>query len=110
MAVDAVMGCNHHSFHTERVKSDSVSQEASSDSSYESEKDEGDVSPEVDMIDIGVDGSLFEFFPGFEDHIRTALREVPAIGALGEKRIQMGTAPDGSGVGAALIAWASKKT
>ncbi|KAI6778183.1 uncharacterized protein J7T54_002718 [Emericellopsis cladophorae] len=110
MALGTVMGCIHHFFHTEKVKSDSTSQEVSSDLSYSSEEGKWDVSSEVDMIDIGVDGSLFEFFPGFEDHVRTALREIPAIGPLGEQRIQMGTAPDGSGVGAALIAWASKKT
>ncbi|KAG9249457.1 glucokinase [Emericellopsis atlantica] len=109
MALGAFVSCVHHSFHPERVKSDSVSQEASSDLSYNSDKGKEYVSQEMDIIDIGVDGSLFEFFPGFEGHIRTALREIPAIGPLGEERIQMGTAPDGSGVGAALIAWASRK-
>ena len=57
-----------------------------------------------DFVDIGVDGSLVEYYPGFEDHIRTALREIPEIGAAGEKRIRIGIAKDGSGVGAALIA------
>jgi hexokinase len=57
-----------------------------------------------DMIDVGVDGSLVEFYPNFEEHIRDALREVPEIGAQGEKRIRIGIAKDGSGVGAALIA------
>lgn len=56
-------------------------------------------------IDIGVDGSLFEHFPGFEDNMRAALREIPAIGLGVEQRITMGTAKDGSSVGAALIAW-----
>jgi hexokinase len=55
-------------------------------------------------VDIGVDGSLVEFYPGFEAHIRTALREVEEIGEAGEKRITIGIAKDGSGVGAALIA------
>jgi hexokinase len=63
----------------------------------------GDV-PEEDIIDIGVDGSLVEFYPGFENHIREALREVDDIGEKGEKRIRIGIAKDGSGVGAALIA------
>ncbi|KAF2116630.1 hypothetical protein BDV96DRAFT_598511 [Lophiotrema nucula] len=63
----------------------------------------GDV-PEEDVIDIGVDGSLVEFYPGFEDEIRQALREIPEIGDAGEKRIRIGIAKDGSGVGAALIA------
>jgi hexokinase len=56
------------------------------------------------MIDVGVDGSLVEFYPNFEEHIRQALREVPDIGEQGEKRIRIGIAKDGSGVGAALIA------
>jgi hexokinase len=57
-----------------------------------------------DMIDVGVDGSLVEFYPNFEEHIREALREIPEIGTQGEKRIRIGIAKDGSGVGAALIA------
>ncbi|KAH7311448.1 hexokinase [Stachybotrys elegans] len=57
-----------------------------------------------DIIDIGVDGSLFEFFPGFEGNLRIALREIPAIGPSNEPKLRMGTAKDGSGVGAALIA------
>ncbi|KAF2741132.1 glucokinase [Polyplosphaeria fusca] len=63
----------------------------------------GDV-PEEEVIDIGVDGSLVEFYPGFEDHVRQALREVEEIGTEGEKRVRIGIAKDGSGVGAALIA------
>ncbi len=57
-----------------------------------------------DIVDIGVDGSLVEFYPGFEEYIREALREIPEIGPAGEKRIRIGIAKDGSGVGAALIA------
>jgi hexokinase len=57
-----------------------------------------------DTIDIGVDGSLVEFYPGFEEHMREALREIPEIGPAGERRITIGIAKDGSGVGAALIA------
>jgi len=57
-----------------------------------------------DTVDIGVDGSLVEYYPGFEDHIRGALREIPQIGVQGERRIRIGIAKDGSGVGAALIA------
>ncbi len=57
-----------------------------------------------DVVDVGVDGSLVEFYPGFEDYMREAFREVPEIGEKGEKRIRIGIAKDGSGVGAALIA------
>lgn len=64
---------------------------------------------EDDVVDIGVDGSLVEFYPGFEDGIRGALREIPEIGEAGEKRIRIGIAKDGSGVGAALIALIAAK-
>ncbi|CAD6593173.1 MAG: glucokinase [Alectoria sarmentosa] len=57
-----------------------------------------------DVVDIGVDGSLVEYYPGFDDYVREAFREMPEIGAEGEKRIRIGIAKDGSGVGAALIA------
>ena len=57
-----------------------------------------------DTVDIGVDGSLVEYYPGFENYIREALREIPGIGIEGEKKIKIGIAKDGSGVGAALIA------
>jgi hexokinase len=59
---------------------------------------------EDDIVDIGVDGSLVEFYPGFEGYMREALRAVDGIGAAGERRIRIGIAHDGSGVGAALIA------
>lgn len=57
-----------------------------------------------DVIDVGVDGSLIEFYPNFEGHLRDALREVPEVGPTGEKKIRIGVSKDGSGVGAALIA------
>lgn len=56
------------------------------------------------IIDIGVDGSLIELYPGFEAYLRSALRDVLEIGPSGEERIKMGFARDGSGVGAALMA------
>ncbi|KAF2149752.1 hypothetical protein K461DRAFT_314856 [Myriangium duriaei CBS 260.36] len=71
----------------------------------------GDKQPEEDeIVDIGVDGSLVEFYPGFEDYVREALREIEGIGAWGEKRIRIGIAKDGSGVGAALIALVADRT
>ena len=60
-----------------------------------------------DVIDVGVDGSLVEYYPNFEEMIREALREIPEIGPMGERKIQIGIAKDGSGVGAALIAWSA---
>ena len=64
---------------------------------------------EEEIVDIGVDGSLVEFYPGFEDEIREALRATEGIGAIGERRIRIGIAKDGSGVGAALIALVAAK-
>ncbi|KAA6414325.1 MAG: glucokinase [Lasallia pustulata] len=85
----------------ENADSVTVTEEAKSSTAIaEAEKEVG----EEDVIDIGVDGSVVEYYPGFEDFIREALREVPEIGASGERRIRIGIAKDGSGVGAALIA------
>ncbi|KAI0104378.1 putative glucokinase [Daldinia grandis] len=55
-------------------------------------------------IDIGVDGSLVEHYPFFRDMIYEALAVIEGIGPEGAKRIRIGIAKDGSGVGAALIA------
>lgn len=55
-------------------------------------------------IDIGVDGSLVEHYPYFRDMIFEALRIIDGIGEEGAKKIRIGIAKDGSGVGAALIA------
>ncbi|WEW56741.1 glucokinase [Emydomyces testavorans] len=62
-----------------------------------------------DIIDIGVDGSLAEFYPGFEKYIREAWREIPEIGEVGDKKIHIGIAKDGSGVGAALGALVARQ-
>ncbi len=50
-----------------------------------------------------------EYYPGFEEYIREALREVEGIGEAGERRVRIGIAKDGSGVGAALIALVAGK-
>lgn len=62
-----------------------------------------------ELIDIGVDGSLVEYYPNFIEYIREALREIPEIGAAAENKIRIGIAKDGSGVGAALIALVASK-
>ena len=59
-----------------------------------------------ETVDVGVDGSLVEYYPEFEELMREALREIEGIGEE-EKKIQIGIAKDGSGVGAALIAWSA---
>ncbi|TQV93590.1 glucokinase [Cordyceps javanica] len=55
-------------------------------------------------IEIGIDGSLFEHYPRFEEEIRRALRALPGIGPEGEARVKIGLTKDGSSLGAALIA------
>lgn len=64
---------------------------------------------EDEIVDIGVDGSLVEHYPGFRDYIREALRAIEGIGPVGERKIRIGLAHDGSGVGAALIALVAAK-
>ena len=58
----------------------------------------------TNIVDIGVDGSLVEFYPNYEALLRQAMREVPQVGEEGEAKVQIGVSTDGSGVGAALIA------
>lgn len=76
----------------------------STGSLQKSSKTEAGEASEEDIVDIGADGSLVEYYPGFEDYLRETWREIPEIGPEGEKRIRVGIAKDGSGVGAALIA------
>ena len=65
--------------------------------------------PNEEIIDIGVDGSLVEFYPCFKEMIYEALAKVDGIGAKGASKIRIGIAKDGSGVGAALIALVAAK-
>jgi len=53
-------------------------------------------------IQVGVDGSMAEHYPHFEERVRAAL--VVVLGKEVEHRIKIGMAKDGSGVGAALCA------
>lgn len=66
--------------------------------------------PTDEIIDIGVDGSLVEFYPGFEEYLREAFREIPEVGVDGDRKIRIGIAKDGSGVGAALGALVAGQT
>ncbi|CRG84303.1 hypothetical protein PISL3812_01604 [Talaromyces islandicus] len=61
---------------------------------------------EENVIDIGADGSLIEFYPNFEAEMRGAMREVSEIGPRGEQKVKITLTKDGSGVGAALMAQA----
>ncbi|PNP80162.1 hypothetical protein FNYG_06530 [Fusarium nygamai] len=82
-------------------------QASTRESSYDS-KDTLESSELADeVIDIAVDGSLFEFHTAFEGFMRTALRDVEAIGKTNEARIKIELTRDGSGTGAALIAAAA---
>ena len=63
-----------------------------------------DDSDKPGMLDVGLDGSLIEFYPGFEEEMRVALRGMKGVGVANERRIRIGIAKDGSGVGAALAA------
>jgi len=58
-------------------------------------------------LDVGVDGSMVQCYPGFEDRLRDALRSL--IGEKAEEKVIIGMAKDGSGVGAALGALQAKK-
>ncbi|KAF5585802.1 glucokinase [Fusarium subglutinans] len=60
-----------------------------------------------EVIDIAVDGSLFEFHTAFESFMRTALQDVEVVGKANEARIKIELTRDGSGTGAALIAAAA---
>lgn len=65
--------------------------------------------PNSQVIDVGVDGSLVEYYPHFRDMIFEALRAIDQIGIKGASKIHIGAAKDGSGVGAALIALVASK-
>ncbi|KAI0786465.1 hexokinase-domain-containing protein [Abortiporus biennis] len=58
--------------------------------------------PKDEHIVVGVDGSLIEHYPNFNTHLRETLRKL--VGEEVEKRVDIGMAKDGSGVGAALCA------
>lgn len=54
-------------------------------------------------VEIGCDGSVVEYYPGFRSMIRHALSLSP-IGSDGERKVHLRIAKDGSGAGAALVA------
>ncbi|KAF8592467.1 hexokinase [Ramaria rubella] len=67
----------------------------------------GGLSHGLETIRIGVDGSLIQFYPNFEKRTRESLRAI--VGEEVEKRVEIGLAKDGSGVGAALCALQATK-
>ncbi|KAH9950056.1 hexokinase [Amylocystis lapponica] len=58
--------------------------------------------PEDEHIPVGVDGSLIQHYPNFNARLRDSLRAL--VGEEVERRVAIGMAKDGSGVGAALCA------
>lgn len=54
-------------------------------------------------VEIGCDGSVVEYYPGFRSMLREALALSP-LGPEGERKVHIKIAKDGSGVGAALCA------
>lgn len=63
-----------------------------------------DVAGAQSLVDIAIDGSVAEHYPGFENYMRDALKAIPQIGEIIESRISIGQAKDGSSVGAAIVA------
>ena len=55
-------------------------------------------------VDVAVDGSVIEHYPGFEAGMRSSLRAIDGIGEAGERAITIGHAHQGSSVGAAIVA------
>ncbi|KAI8984992.1 hexokinase [Trametes punicea] len=62
----------------------------------------GGFTTDEQRISVGVDGSLIQHYPNFNARLRESLREL--VGDEVEKKVDIGLAKDGSGVGAALCA------
>lgn len=60
-------------------------------------------------FEIGCDGSVVEFYPGFQDKIYEGLDMIKPLEGL-KKKIFLRIAKDGSGVGAALCASVADKS
>ncbi|ORZ12606.1 hexokinase-domain-containing protein [Absidia repens] len=56
---------------------------------------------------VAIDGSVYEFLPGFEAHMMTSLREL--FGDSIQDRVKFALAKDGSGFGAAIVAMVAHK-
>ncbi|KAI8060895.1 hexokinase-domain-containing protein [Gongronella butleri] len=65
---------------------------------------------DADGVDIGIDGSLYEFYPSFEDRMYDAIGELMPQFPDIRKVVRLGLARDGSGVGAALTACVAHRT
>ena len=56
------------------------------------------------MVDVAVDGTVYELYPHFEEYMREALEAIEQIGPEGEQRIRIGLTKDGASIGTAIIA------
>lgn len=65
---------------------------------------ESELNAESRMVDVAVDGNVFEMYPRFEVYMREAFRAIDGIGRDGEKRIRIGLAKNGSSIGSAIVA------
>ncbi|KAF9971984.1 glucokinase [Actinomortierella ambigua] len=61
----------------------------------------------VEPIHVGIDGSVFEFYPGFRAAMNQTLAEL--LGPAAARVVRLETTKDGSGVGAALAALMAHK-
>ena len=108
MAVGAVVlktkRLNHANIATERHDENPINGSDSTNIVIETKADYSDVSDKHPTTDIGVDGSLIQFYPNFEKYMRQAISIVEGIGVPGEEGIRIKIAKDGSSVGAAIIA------
>ncbi|KAI1298318.1 glucokinase [Mortierella claussenii] len=66
------------------------------------------VDPNLPAIHVGIDGSVFEHYPHFEERMHQGLAEL--LGPHSKDLIKLGIARDGSGAGAALAALIATKT
>ncbi|KAI8873143.1 hypothetical protein GQ42DRAFT_43634 [Ramicandelaber brevisporus] len=60
-----------------------------------------------EQVTIGIDGSLYEFYPGFDKGLIVTIQE--ALGTEIANKVNLTLAKDGSGVGAAIIAMIAGK-
>ncbi|KAI1793011.1 hypothetical protein LXA43DRAFT_1004244 [Ganoderma leucocontextum] len=67
----------------------------------------GGFATDEEKIGVGVDGSLIQHYPNFNTRLRYSLGEL--VGEEVEKKVEIGLAKDGSGVGAALCALQATK-
>ncbi|KAH8728411.1 glucokinase [Phaeosphaeriaceae sp. PMI808] len=56
------------------------------------------------LVDVAVDGSVVEHYPGFEAYMREVWNTINGIGPDIQRKVKIGIAKDGSSIGSAIIA------